>query len=270
MCGIAGIIDFKGNSNITETLGRLGSALNERGPDYEDSVILEGIGLIHKRLKIIDLSDSAGQPMYSYDENAIIVFNGEIYNFQELKKELEANRIAFKTKSDTEVLVNGYSFWGIEKLLSKLCGMFAFTIYDRKKNKLFCCRDRFGQKPLYFYKSNDKFAFSSDIKSFNKRDFSLTVNWNTINYFLSELSSPQPFTIWEEVQQIEPAHYLEINLNTQTYSFNKYWELDFNHKIPFKNENDILEELDFLLKKAVKRRLITDVPLGTFLSGGID
>ncbi len=269
MCGICGIIQDSSSLVEKKQLSTMLNLLTERGPDSRNMFLYKNIGLGHSRLSIIDLDNRSNQP-FNGSNNNTLVFNGEIYNFLKIKKELEENDISFKTTSDTEVILEAYQFWGIEKTLDKLDGMFAFAIYNSKMNNLVLARDRFGKKPLYYLHKNKSFYFSSDIRSIwaiNKN--LLTIDWQSIDYYFSELTMPQPNTIWKEIKQIEPAHYSILNLQTNTLNSSKYWKLPKTNSQEL-SKKEINAKTEILLQKAIDKRLISDVPLGFFLSGGID
>ena len=267
MCGISGVINFK--SSFSKSLFLETSQLihANRGPENFNFWQTEQILLTHSRLKIIDLSDQANQPMTSLSGHSIIVFNGEIYNYKAIAKTLD---IQPKTKSDTEIVLESIEQWGIEKTLQNLKGMFAFCYIDLRLKKIHLARDRFGQKPLYYHHQNGTFMFASDIRVITKVNRqSLSLNHDSIAYFLSELSSPQPHTIWNEVKQLEPAHCLTLDFESKIISKTKYWSMPLvkNH---LANENEILEEVENKLKDAILSRAESDVPTGCFLSGGVD
>ena len=268
MCGIGGVV-FRNKAVERSRLSKMASFSNERGPDNTGLWIDANMGFYHNRLSIIDLSQSANQPMVK--ENHVIVFNGEIYNFKQLKKEIENLGSSFKTNSDTEVILEGYKVWGIDKLVSKLDGMFAFSILDRAKQSMVLVRDRFGKKPLYYLKNNLKFTFSSDIRAIKWEEPNLTVNYNSIDYFLSELTVPQPNSIWNEVKQVEAGFYMTYNFSTNEIEHKKYHSFQFaDEKLTFNNEESLLDELESKLTKAITKRTLADVPIGCFLSGGVD
>lgn len=268
MCAIIGII---GNElPPRETFEKARDLMTHRGPDaagiyYEPK---EGVALGHRRLSIIDLSPQGHQPLFSHDRRYAIVFNGEIYNYRELKKQL-AGTYPFKTETDTEVLLAAYAVWG-EKCLERLNGMFAFAIWDRKTRKLFIARDRLGIKPLYWSFYNNVFYFSSEMKGIlesahiprilNKRAF---LDYLSYRYPLGE------HTFFEDIHSFLPGHYAVVT-EGETPKLQKYWELPV-----FKEKNDlgevaILETTEKLLKESVRSHMISDVPLGAYLSGGLD
>ncbi len=269
MCGIAGIIGFKGYRFNDDDIIKMNSFMKERGPDDEGYWHENSVNLAHKRLSIVDLSPLGRQPMEDVNKQCVITFNGEIYNFKELREELLKLKAEFRSNSDTEVLLQGYLHWGIESLLKRIDGMFAFVLYDKKKKIAYTCRDRFGQKPLYYYSNKNYVKFSSDIRSISKTEHNLTLDYESIDYYLTELSVPQPKTIWKEIKQVPPSNYLEINLETREIVESEYWRIDFSKKIDISlQEAEELVETE--LTKAVVRRIHGDVPIGSFLSGGVD
>jgi asparagine synthase (glutamine-hydrolysing) len=269
MCGIFG---FSAIGITKEQLITATDKLSLRGPDASGYFMNEPIGLGHRRLSIIDL-DSGEQPMFSKDKSLVIVFNGEIYNFKTIKKELKELGIQFVTESDTEVLIEAYQAWGMDKCLEKLEGMFAFSLWDEKLKKLFVVRDRFGEKPLYYTKNEQGFFFASELKAlegfFEKKNISKT----GLNLFFSLTYIPAPYTIYENVFKLEAGHYLEVSTLGEFESF-QYYDLK---KITLKNQDlqitqyeDAKKELREKLFSSVEERMVSDVPLGSFLSGGID
>lgn len=269
MCGIAGIINFDRRPVIQEQLKEMNSFNVSRGPDAEGYWMENNIGFCHRRLSIIDLSEYGSQPMEDVHRKVIITFNGEIYNYKELQQELKKNNYSFKSNSDTEVILNGYLAYGIEELLQKLDGMFAFVLYDKATNRAYACRDRFGKKPLYYLYNQNKFSFSSDIRSIWKSDPHLLLDYDSLDYYLSELSVPQPHTIWKEIKQVRPAHYIQVDIDQKSCVEKKYWQINFTGKLNLSlaETEDCLENM---LTAAIKKRLVSDVPIGCFLSGGID
>ncbi len=267
MCGIAGIIYLKDQIVTKESLVRMTNFLGERGPDHKGFYINKNVGLAHSRLSIIDLSDSANQPMES--NRAVICFNGEIYNFKDLKKELLQDEFKFKTHSDTEVLLYGYEKWGIKKLLQKAEGMIAMAIYDKLENKLILARDIFGKKPLYYYKDKSHIVFSSDIRAVQSISKTTEIDYESLDYYLTELTSPQPKTIWEKINQVEGSSFIEFDISTGNFSSGKYWNIP-KGKTNKINEEEALSNIEDLLKQAINKRQVGDVPIGYFLSSGAD
>ncbi|MFY0689695.1 MAG: asparagine synthase (glutamine-hydrolyzing) [Cyclobacteriaceae bacterium] len=268
MCGIAGIIRKEQRVDKDEVV-RMCSFLQERGPDNTGFFLKDNIGFGHTRLSIIDPSEDSNQPMLTDDERIVISFNGEIYNFGSLKSELKDLGCSFKTKGDTEVLINGYQAWGMDILLKKLDGMFAFSLIDFNINKVFFARDPFGKKPLYLLLNSSEWLFSSSINSiWELKKSELSLNLETVDYFLTEVSSPQPSTVWREIEQLRPACFLELDLTSWKFKEKSYWKLQplhYNY-----SENEALEVIEEHLIKAISKRRVSDVAIGCFLSGGID
>jgi len=269
MCGIAGIIDLKNCIVNKEHLIKMSSFMHERGPDNEGFWLKDNIGFAHKRLSIIDLTSAGNQPMLDEQNSIVITFNGEIYNFLKLKNELQLEGVKFKTNSDTEVLIYGYKVWGIDKLLEKIDGMFAFAIYDSIFKKVHLCRDRFGKKPLYYSLVDNKIYFSSDIRSVVPFQVNIELDYESLDFYLSELGVPQPKTIWKNISQVYKSSYITLNLFDGQIVEKKYWNLTLSPK-KIINIEDAEIEVERLLTQAILKRRISDVEVGCFLSGGID
>jgi len=268
MCGIAGVVSATRESNITEALVRqMCDPILHRGPDDEGIYVADGAGLGMRRLSIIDLS-GGHQPIFNEDRSAWIVFNGEIYNFLELHPDLEKNGHHFKTKSDTEVIIHLYEEMGSE-CVQKLRGMFGLAIYDKTKRKLLLARDRLGKKPLHYALHNGKLYFGSEVKSILAVTPELAeVNSQGLLEYLYYGYVPDPITAFTGIQKLPPGHLLEFE--NGEIRVRQYWDLpEFGTHSP-KTEEECLEELEHELFKATKMRLISDVPLGAFLSGGTD
>ncbi len=273
MCGIAGFIDFKSNSS-DQILKEMTDVLHHRGPDdsgysfYDESGYQVGLG--HRRLSILDLSRHGHQPM-SFEEFEII-YNGEIYNFQEIRKELEEENYTFTSDSDTEVIIKAFHEWGIEAV-HKFNGMFAISIYDKKNKKIFLIRDRAGVKPLYWYRKDDLILFASELKSFHKHnDFEKIINKDALALYLQYAYILQPHTIFENAYKLRAGHYLEIDLKEKKTKEIKYWSvIDYYNKPKLNiSENEAINKMETILKSAFDYRMIADVPVGVFLSGGYD
>ncbi len=266
MCGIAGIV---GARDVTqEDLCRMVEVLRHRGPDDEGYYLADGIGLAHSRLSIIDLAGGR-QPIANEDESAWIIFNGEIYNFPELHDELEQRGHKFRTRTDTEVILHLYEEMG-RACVTRLRGMFAFAIWDVQAQKLLLARDRFGQKPLYYHHDADRghFVFGSEIKALLTRDdVPRRLNRTSLHDYLSLRFVPTPNTMFDGIYSVPPAHTLE--LQDGKLSLERYWTLDYRDKHP-QSEATITHDLTELLSETVKCHLISDVPVGAFLSGGLD
>ena len=262
MCGIVGLVTKKEKEN---TIKLMSDRIKHRGPDGDGYFIDGDVALGHRRLSIIDLS-SGDQPMFNEDGSVVTVFNGEIYNYQQLKEELKALGHDFRTKSDTEVLVHGYEEWHTD-LPKHLRGMFAFAIYDKNKNEVFLARDNFGIKPLYFAKMNDTFMFASEIKAFlDVPDFEKIFNESILETYLEFSFVPTNETFFKGVHRLDAGCSLLYKDNE--IKINKYFKLDF------KEENMSFEEavknISDVMKESVDKHLISDVEVGSFLSSGID
>jgi asparagine synthase (glutamine-hydrolysing) len=268
MCGIAGIVSATRESNITEGLVReMCDRIIHRGPDDEGIFVEDGVGLGMRRLSIIDLS-GGHQPVFNEDRSAWIVYNGEIYNFLELRAELERSGHRFYTKTDTEVIIHLYEELGAD-CVQKLRGMFALAIYDKANRKLLLARDRLGKKPLNYAILKDKLYFGSEIKSILAVAPELAqVNSQGLLEYLYYGYVPDPITAFTGIQRVPPGHLLEFE--NGKVSIRQYWDLPpYNTHTP-NSEQEILEELELRLLEATRIRLISDVPLGAFLSGGTD
>jgi asparagine synthase (glutamine-hydrolysing) len=269
MCGIFGI--FSPERPVEETLlRRAADCISYRGPDA-DGIYLSGdktVGLAHKRLSILDLSDAARQPMCDDEKSFWIVFNGEIYNFREIRETLSSAGYTFKTSSDTEVLLYAYKKWG-RKCLHRLNGMFSFGIFDSMSKKIFLARDRVGKKPLFYSSCGGHFVFSSELKQILRTGFlPAEIDEEALNYYFALGYIPDGLSLVKNVHKLEAGFFLDFDIGSGSISTGRYWDTpDFEHR---KNEATMLEELDALLKDSVKSRLVSDVPLGVFLSGGID
>lgn len=268
MCGIAGVVSATRESDISEALvHHMCEQIVYRGPDDEGLHVADGAGLGMRRLSIIDLS-GGHQPVFNEDRSAWIVFNGEIYNFLELRPELEKRGHRFLTKSDTEVIIHLYEEMGAD-CVQKLRGMFALAIYDRKKRKLVLARDRMGKKPLHYALVKDKLYFASEIKSILAVAPELAeVNAQGLLEYLYYGYVPDPITAFTGIQKLPGGHLLEFE--DGKVSVRQYWDLpQYNTHVP-KSEEECLKELESRLLEATRIRLISDVPLGAFLSGGTD
>ncbi len=270
MCGIAGQINFS-EPVLERHIFAMNTALKHRGPDGEGVFInpAKTVGLGHRRLSFLDLSEAGKQPMCNEAGSLWITYNGEIYNYLELRVELESYGHKFNSHTDTEVILHGYEQWGIH-ILSKLKGMFAFGIWDEKSQELFLARDRFGIKPLYYYQNNAKsnFVFASEIKGIQANETThTTLNHSAFSDFFVYRYVPSPGTIWQEVKKLPAAHYLIYKQNG-SITTHCYWNIPFDEQII--NDKDAVERFDELLLNSVKVHARSDVPVGSFLSGGYD
>ena len=279
MCRITGFLDlsYKGNYDIEETITQMRDTLTHGGPD-DAGIYVEpqhGLALAHRRLSILDLSPLGHQPM-EFD-NLVITYNGEVYNFKEIRKELEKEGYTFKSNSDTEVILKAFHRWGIEAV-HKFRGMFAFAIWDKKEKKLTLVRDRIGVKPLYWYFKDGLFMFSSELKAFHKHPkFKKGLNLEGLSLFLQYGYIGAPYTIFENTHKLLPGHYLEIDLKGNI-EIKPYWKvedyllkgIENREKWLKRGEEELTQELEDLLTESFKLRMVADVPVGMFLSGGID
>lgn len=267
MCGIVGFVNAGSKKADREILERMNACIVHRGPDEDGFYLKETVGLAMRRLSIIDLKGGQ-QPIFSEDRTKAIVFNGEIYNFQELRADLEKRGQRFYTNSDTEVIVHLYDLYGAD-CLSYLRGMFAFAIWDERDKSLFVARDRVGKKPLlYSHQSNGDLVFGSEFSALLAHpEISREVDFAAIDSYLSYLCVPAPQTAFRQIRKLEPAHWLrwkDGEIETR-----RYWQPDFSRKIKI-SETEAIEETTRVLREATRLRMIAEVPLGAFLSGGVD
>lgn len=271
MCGISGIVDYNNMTVSKDVMHKMCLALSHRGPDdegvYINSSSSPSVGLGHRRLSIIDLSQSGHQPMSNEDGSVVIVFNGEVYNYPELRTELEAKGHKFKSNTDTETALHLYEELG-EDFVKRLRGMFAFAIWDDSRKTLILGRDRTGKKPLLYFHDKGRFVFASEFASiFESGIIEKDVNNAAIDRYLTFGYVPAPFTAYSNVFKLLPAHILV--LKDDKVMTRRYWQLDYSKKIDI-SEEDAASEVLRLLRHAVRIRMHSDVPLGAFLSGGID
>jgi asparagine synthase (glutamine-hydrolysing) len=265
MCGICGF-----NWDDKKLIRDMAFVISHRGPDQEGYFTDKSISLGHKRLSIIDLSEKGKQPMFNEDESICIVFNGEIYNFQEIKLELEKKGHRFNSNSDTEVIIHAYEEYG-HKCLKLFNGMFAFAIWDSNKKELFIARDRIGIKPLYYYFKDNKLIFASEIKSILQHNsIKRILNENCLKQVIYYAFPINGETFLKDINELKPGHFLVYSNHKEKKKvyIEKYWELNVNETN--ETEDFYVKKVEDLLFKSVKRRLISDVPLGVSLSGGID
>ncbi|MBS3114532.1 asparagine synthase (glutamine-hydrolyzing) [Candidatus Woesearchaeota archaeon] len=261
MCGICGF-----TWEDKKLLKQMADRIRHRGPDDEGYYTDKNISLANRRLSIIDLSKKGKQPIFNEDKSICVVFNGEIYNFQEIKQELEKKRHRFYSNTDTEVIVHSYEEYG-EKCLEYFNGMFAFALWDSKKKKLFIARDRHGIKPLYYTLLKDKLIFASEIKSILlNEEVKRIVNYEALHYFLSFRCNSTQETMFKGIYKLPPAHYLTYS--NDKLQIKKYWEQKFEPL--YKSEDYYAKLILKKLEESVKLQLISDVPLGAYISGGID
>ncbi len=273
MCGISGFIDFN-KTSTNDDLIKMTDALIHRGPDGSGYQLLQNnnatIGFGHRRLAIIDLSEAGKQPMQF--EHLWITFNGEVYNFKEIKNELEKLNHQFIGHSDTEVILHAFAQWGIT-CINKFIGMFAFVIYDTIADEVFCVRDRAGVKPFFYYWHNGLFLFASELKSFSKHPhFKQQINYNAVAAFMQYGNVPTPYCIFDNCHKLKPGHYLKLNIKTSFFTIETYWNVYDSYNKPKLNLSfsEAKLETEKIIQSAVEYRMVADVPVGVFLSGGYD
>ncbi len=275
MCGITGFCDFNKKLN-REHLHKANEVLHHRGPDSGNVAFFEtdkaNIGLGHRRLSILDVSSAGNQPMYSDDENVVVILNGEVYNFKEIRQELITLGYSFHSDSDTEVIIKAYQQFGINSV-NKFIGMFAYALYDKKEQVIYILRDRPGVKPLYYYYKNDCLLFASELKSiYAYPGFDKIINDKAVTLFFNYGYIRAPHTIFKDTYKVQPGHYIKIDLARKKVEDLKYWDvLDYYNKPKLKiSEEDALNEMESLFTSAFQYRMVSDVPVGVFLSGGYD
>jgi len=271
MCGIVGAISLNSPLDRSE-LRNAANAIRHRGPDFQGEWWSEDgrIGLAHQRLSIIDLDSSANQPMLTSDKSAIIIFNGEIYNFKLLKSELSKAGFSFSTKSDTEVLLTAYKYWG-KDCVNHLEGMFAFAILDFTNQELFLARDPAGEKPLYIYKTNNQFLFASEIKAlFQFSFFNKQINFESLEYALMYGYVPSGSSIFFNLFKLFPGETATYSLLSGQLVRENFWKMDGVSKSRPKDDEEWMNECESLLSDSIQQQLFADVPVGILLSGGVD
>ena len=272
MCGIAGQLNFDKNPVSPVILKRMTDAIAHRGPDGEGHWIEGNIGLGHRRLSIIDLSPAGHQPMISSDHRFALTYNGEIYNFRELRTELEAKGYWFRSQTDSEVVLYSLAEWGTDALL-KFNGMFALALWDRKEKRLLLARDRYGIKPLYYFQDSNTFVFGSEQKAILEQpSFDRKINKKALLEYFTFQNIFTDQTLLEGISLLPAGHYGTVDLSTKEskLTLNQYWDYYFREPEQSASKQEYLEELDRLFKQAVNRQLVSDVELGSYLSGGMD
>ena len=270
MCGFVGVFNLKGKVFSKKELVQMASTIQHRGTDGEGYYVKNNIALAHNRLAILDTSKKGSQPMISKNNEWVIVFNGCIYNFKELKKELKAKGHSFVSNSDTEVICEGLSEYG-KDFFKKLNGMFAIAAWNEEKQELFLSRDRFGVKPMYYWFNGKTICFSSEIKAILKHpEYKIDVDLDALNEYFTFQNVFSFNTIFKGISMIPPANTIKVNYNTTEIKHNSWWDYDFSET----DENMSFEyaesETKRLFEQAVNRQMIADVPIGSYLSGGID
>jgi asparagine synthase (glutamine-hydrolysing) len=270
MCGIAGYLNFDGEPAVRGVVERMTESLAHRGPDGE-GVWTEGpVAIGHRRLAIIDLSPAAAQPMVSADGNMILTYNGEIYNYRELRAELEACGHRFRSSSDTEVLLSAFAEWGADAL-PRLNGMFALAIWDRRSQRLLLARDRYGIKPLYYLNTPDTLMFASESKAILEHGhYSAALDHEALLEYMTFQNLFTDRTLFKDVRTLPAGTSMEVDARSGKCLFSRYWDFDFTETGEAMTREEAIEEVDRLFRQAVSRQLVSDVPVASYLSGGID
>lgn len=267
MCGITGII-YKNKNVEAAELEKMTEKIKHRGPDSSGIYMDKNVGFGHRRLSIIDVSDHSNQPFFYND--LILIFNGAIYNYLEIKDELMSHGYSFKTTSDTEVLLLAYDKWGVD-CVKKFNGMWSFAIHDKKQNIVFCSRDRFGVKPFYYYADGDQFIFASEIKAVLEIKKVTTVNTQIILQFIeTNFTEHNNETFFEGIFKLPGSHSLVYDLKTNVFQIYKYYELEFNAEVSKLNLQDSINLFEEKFQESIKLRIRSDVKIGSALSGGLD
>lgn len=272
MCGIAGVVRLNGDAVSVSELIKMTDSIAHRGPDGQGQWAEGNIGLGHRRLAIIDTSSAGAQPMYSVDGRHVMVYNGEVYNFKELKLELESLGYRFVSKTDSEVVLNALIEWGV-KAIPKFNGMFALALWDRHERKLLLARDRYGIKPLYISQQGATVVFASEQKAIlTSVNFRQNFNEEGLYEYLTFQNLFTDRTLNRDIQIFSPGHYATINIGAgeNVLHFVQYWDFEFHESDPLNSREEYREELDRLFVQAVNRQLVSDVELGSYLSGGMD
>jgi asparagine synthase (glutamine-hydrolysing) len=271
MCGIAGFCQLDGRLVARDVLRRMAESIRHRGPDGIGDFVDGPVGLANVRLAVIDLSAAGSQPMASDDAAVVVTYNGEIYNFQELRAELEQEGYRFRSHTDTEVVVRAWEAWG-ERCVERFNGMFAFAIWDRRRRSLHLVRDRYGVKPLYYYEDGILLAFASEIKALLRHPaISARVCPSALSEYFTFQNVFSDLTLFDGIRLLPPGTMLEISLaDRPTLSRRRYWDYKFRSVDALGSFEECAEELHRLFRRAVLRQMVSDVPIGTYLSGGID
>lgn len=270
MCGLAGVFNLNQKPVTAQLLRQMGEAIAHRGPDGSGTFLADNIGLVHQRLAILDTSDKGAQPMSSKDDRFVLVFNGCIYNFLELRQELRAKGHTFHSNTDTEVIVEGISAFGID-YMKRLNGMFAIACWDKVEEKLYLSRDRFGIKPLYYWFNGKTLVFASEIKAILRHpDYQLQVDLGALNEYFTFQNLFTYRTLFKGVTMLPPANTVVLDKNSQVVKHGSWWDYDFSQPDESMSFEEAKLETERLMEQAVARQMIADVPVGSYLSGGMD
>lgn len=269
MCGIAGVVNFKNEPVFEQSIKNMTDSISHRGPDGEGQFVHCNVGLGHRRLAILDLSSSGKQPMFCDSARFVLTYNGEIYNFKSLRGELESKGHKFRSDTDSEVVLKAFIEWG-ESCLNRLNGMFAFAVYDKLTKEVFLARDRYGIKPLYYFKNHERLIFASEVKAIHasgmapkRLDRKGLLQYMTFQNFINDS------TLYADVKLLPAGCFAKINVGSKTFKISRYWDFEFREDRSLKYE-ECIEELRFLIEQAVSRQLVSDVEVGSYLSGGMD
>jgi asparagine synthase (glutamine-hydrolysing) len=270
MCGIAGVFNLNKKSVSRHELKAMSDAIAHRGPDGEGFYIDEHFGMAHRRLAILDLSARANQPMQSKKGNWVISFNGCIYNYLELKTDLQSKGAEFHTTSDTEVIVEGIEYYGLD-FIEKLNGMFAIASWNNNTKKLYLSRDRFGVKPLYYWFNGEQLVFGSEIKAIlTNKNYKVEVDFDALNEYFTFQNQFRSHTLFKGITMVPAANTIEINESTEVVLNNSWWDYDFSEPDESMTFEEAQSETKRLFEQAVTRQMVADVPVGSYLSGGMD
>lgn len=270
MCGIVGVFNLDGSPFTLRGIKDMAAVIAHRGPDGEGYYVKDNLAFGHKRLSILDLSDKGLQPMTSKDGNWVIIFNGAIYNFLELKQKLKTKGHYFVSETDTEVIVEGLAEYGI-KFLERLNGMFAIGVWNKKEKALYLSRDRYGVKPLYYWFNGKTIVFASEIKAIIKHpDYKIGLNHEALNEYFTFQNLFAFHTLFQDVNMLPPANTVKIDANSKNVKHNSWWDYDFSSPYENMSFKEAKEETKRLFRQAVTRQMIADVPVGSYLSGGMD
>ncbi|WP_421977756.1 asparagine synthase (glutamine-hydrolyzing) [Roseivirga seohaensis] len=270
MCGLAGVFNLNQKPVTSQLLKQMGTSISHRGPDGNGLYLNDNIGLVHQRLAILDTSNKGAQPMSSKDDRYILVFNGCIYNFLELRQELRAKGHTFHSNTDTEVIVEGISAFGFV-FIERLNGMFAIACWDTQEQNLYLSRDRYGIKPLYYWFNGETLVFASEIKAILKHpDYKIGVDLGALNEYFTFQNLFSYRTLFQNIAMLPPANTLKINVTTKKITHNSWWDYDFSQPDERMSFEEAKLETERLMEQAVARQMIADVPVGSYLSGGMD
>ena len=272
MCGLVCVVNFDHEAGSVTQIKKMTDAIVHRGPDDEGHYIFENVAMGHRRLKIIDLSAAAHQPMQCKDKRYVLAYNGEIYNFLSLRSELETLGHQFRSHSDSEVVLNAYAEWG-EKCVHRFNGMFAFVVLDKLKKEIFIARDRYGIKPLYYAFNHNQFLIASEQKAIKAhQSFESGLDKKALLEYFTFQNILTNRTFEKKIKLFSAGHWAKFSMNNSKPTLNQiqYWDFNFKEEKGTETEQDYIEELDRLFRQAVKRQLVSDVNVGAYLSGGMD